>query len=148
MSPEQARGEPATAASDMFCFGLLLFELYCGRAPYAGGTAEETLTRAQWGDVPPVTGVDHAIASLIRDFRISSPAVGRPPSRRLNGCARSRDARTPPQGGRSRHHRPRLLTGTALSLLGLARAGAKPRLPTPPPSSWSGSSRLGPAAGA
>ena len=48
MSPEQARGEPATAASDMFCFGLLLFELYTRQVPYGTGGYLETLERAQW----------------------------------------------------------------------------------------------------
>lgn len=34
MSPEQARGEQSTAASDMYSFGLILQELFTGRRPY------------------------------------------------------------------------------------------------------------------
>jgi serine/threonine protein kinase len=34
MSPEQARGEPVTPASDMYSFGLMLQEFYTGRPPY------------------------------------------------------------------------------------------------------------------
>ena len=58
MSPEQARGEPATAASDMYSFGLVLYELYTGKPPYGTGTVAETLVRAQWGDVAPPRGID------------------------------------------------------------------------------------------
>ena len=34
MSPEQARGEPVTAASDMYSYGLVLQELFTGRPVY------------------------------------------------------------------------------------------------------------------
>jgi serine/threonine-protein kinase len=39
LSPEQARGEPATAASDRYGLGVLAFELLTGRRPYEGDTA-------------------------------------------------------------------------------------------------------------
>lgn len=68
MSPEQARGEPVTAASDMFAFGLLLYELYTGKPPYASESFIEVLQRARWGDVPAITGVSRPIGSLIRSL--------------------------------------------------------------------------------
>ena len=37
MAPEQVRGEAATTATDVFAFGLLLFELMSGRPAYRGG---------------------------------------------------------------------------------------------------------------
>lgn len=72
MSPEQARGEPVSAASDMYSFGLLLQELFTGRTP-----VEETvdpLTALDWARQArsrPIAGVSSDLANLIN--RLKSP---------------------------------------------------------------------------
>jgi predicted ATPase len=43
MSPEQARGDVATAASDVFSMGLIVYELLTGRHPFAAPTASEVV---------------------------------------------------------------------------------------------------------
>src|SRR4051812_37546146 len=43
MSPEQAVGKRADRRSDIFSFGVLLFEMLTGTRPFAGGTAGEML---------------------------------------------------------------------------------------------------------
>jgi hypothetical protein len=42
-SPEQVRGQPLTAASDVFSFGSLMFKVLTGRPPFAGDTTGQVL---------------------------------------------------------------------------------------------------------
>lgn len=42
-SPEQALGQPLTAASDVFSFGSLMFKVLTGKAPFAGDSISQVL---------------------------------------------------------------------------------------------------------
>ena len=55
MSPEQVRGDPADARSDVFSLGCVLYELVTGRRAFSRGTAAETLTAILREDPEPLT---------------------------------------------------------------------------------------------
>jgi eukaryotic-like serine/threonine-protein kinase len=54
MSPEQARGEPGDARSDIFAFGCVLFEMLTGRKAFARDTVADTLRAIQAEPLPGV----------------------------------------------------------------------------------------------
>jgi eukaryotic-like serine/threonine-protein kinase len=57
MSPEQARGEAMSAASDWYAFGTMLYEALSGRLPFTG-TLLEMLSAKTSRDAPPIDGSD------------------------------------------------------------------------------------------
>ncbi|MEM1178653.1 MAG: tetratricopeptide repeat protein [Acidobacteriota bacterium] len=79
MSPEQARGEAATPASDMYSFGLMLQELFTGRPCYDPKLSTLQLFGAvSEGLTAPVTGLDAELTELLE--RLKAPAPGARPS--------------------------------------------------------------------
>jgi serine/threonine protein kinase/Tfp pilus assembly protein PilF len=57
MSPEQARGKPTDARSDVFSFGVVLYELVTGRVPFSGETMTDTLSSIISSEPQPVTTI-------------------------------------------------------------------------------------------
>ena len=55
MSPEQLRGEPAAAASDVFSLGCILFECVTGVAPFVCKSPVETMSAVLRDDLPEMT---------------------------------------------------------------------------------------------
>ncbi len=55
MSPEQVRGEPAEATSDIFSFGTVLYEMLSGKRAFKRDTAAETMTAVLREDPPELT---------------------------------------------------------------------------------------------
>ncbi|MFN7986251.1 MAG: protein kinase [Thermoanaerobaculia bacterium] len=133
MSPEQASGKPVDARSDVFSFGVVLYEMLTGRHPFRQPTALETLSAIRTAEpVPPAEAapscppeVERAVLRCLR----------KEPSRRWQGMADLKavleDLRDDSESGRkgkaaspavpSRRTWP--FVAAAVALAGLAVAG-------------------------
>ena len=56
LSPEQAQGDPATAASDLYGLAVLAFELLTGRRPFSGDTAAAEASAHIHAPIPSISG--------------------------------------------------------------------------------------------
>ncbi|MFI9585034.1 protein kinase [Streptomyces sp. NPDC052236] len=100
-APEQARGEPTTAASDVFSLGATLFCLAVGRAPYrdgGAGPALEQLVRAARGELD-VSGLPPELDALIMPCLALDPADRPTPAGVLAHCGARLGNRPDARGG-------------------------------------------------
>jgi serine/threonine protein kinase/tetratricopeptide (TPR) repeat protein len=138
MSPEQAKGDPLDARTDLFSLGSVLFEMATGQAPFGGRSTAEVFAALLMKDPPPVSSLnpampgslDPVIARLLakdRDQRyagaeelladletVASPATTATAPVRPQAAPAGSSAQTLPAAGRSR---TRLIAIGALMLI-------------------------------
>jgi len=90
MSPEQVRGQPADHRSDIFAFGVILYEMLAGRAAFRRETGAETMTAILKEDPPELSdthpGVSPAVERVV-DYCLEKDPAARFQSARDLGFA-------------------------------------------------------------
>ena len=130
MSPEQARGEPIDARSDLFSYGAMLYEMTTGVTPFEGSTAavtfdailnrEPVAPRALRPDVP--AELDRLICRALvknRETRLQSASELLAALKRLKGPV---ETGAPPDAAGARRSRS-IVPRAAVTALVLAAGG-------------------------
>ena len=65
MSPEQVRGKPADARSDIFSFGAVLYEMLSGRRAFQGNTSADVLSAILNHDPPELIETNQEISPAL-----------------------------------------------------------------------------------
>jgi eukaryotic-like serine/threonine-protein kinase len=81
ISPEQAAGEPASAASDVYSFGVMLYRMLTGRLPFDASNPMELVALHRDAEPPPVTQFRDDAPALLESTAMAALAkdpAGRP----------------------------------------------------------------------
>jgi serine/threonine protein kinase/tetratricopeptide (TPR) repeat protein len=65
MSPEQAKGDPLDARTDLFSLGSVLYEMATGQAAFGGRSTAEVFAALLMKEPPPVSSVNPAMPSAL-----------------------------------------------------------------------------------
>ena len=120
MSPEQARGGKVDHRSDIFSFGILLYEMLTGRPPFRGNSSIDTMHAILHAPTPPVPVPGAAVSDEVtRDIqRIVDKCLAKSPDERYQGM---RDLLVDVRAARRR------LESTATGAIGAAAAAVTSR---------------------
>jgi eukaryotic-like serine/threonine-protein kinase len=84
MSPEQARGEAIDARTDVFSFGVVLYEMLARQLPFGGATPADVLGAILYVEPSPVSRVADVPETLAR---VVSQAISKQPDARYQTMA-------------------------------------------------------------
>ncbi|MCG6926731.1 MAG: serine/threonine-protein kinase, partial [Acidobacteria bacterium] len=82
MSPEQVKGEPAGARTDVFALGAVLYELLSGRRAFGGQTAAEVLASILRDEPPSLMTLEGEIPASVET--VVRRCLGKHPSERFS----------------------------------------------------------------
>ncbi len=85
MSPEQVRGEPADARSDIFALGAILYEMLTGQRAFKKATSVDTMAAVLNEDPPAVSQVGVAVPPGLQ--RIIHRCLAKSPEQRFQGAS-------------------------------------------------------------
>src|SRR5579871_574813 len=85
MAPEQLRGLPADARSDIFSFGVVLYEMLSGQRAFHGKTAADTISAILREEPPDLTATGRNIPPLLE--RIVRHCIEKDPPARFQSAS-------------------------------------------------------------
>jgi serine/threonine protein kinase len=83
MSPEQVKGTPTDARTDVYAAGLILFELFAGRRPFVADSTEDYLRAHLAAPVPSLAKVRPGLARASSFQEVVERAMAKQPAERF-----------------------------------------------------------------
>jgi serine/threonine-protein kinase len=120
MSPEQLRGQPVDARSDLFSLGVVLYELFSGRRPFSGPSRADTATATLERDPAPLAGAPAWLQRVVDRCLEKDPARRYQSARELAFALESPTASRKLERAPGRRRRP---IGAALVLVAAVALG-------------------------
>ncbi len=84
MAPEQVRGRPADARSDLFSFGAILYEMLAGKRAFHGDSAADTMSSILREDPPDLSATNQSISPGLE--RIVRHCLEKTPEQRFHSA--------------------------------------------------------------
>jgi len=97
MSPEQILAKPVDARSDLFSFGVVLYEMLAGRLPFSGNSILDTFERICREDPAPLRQARPEISDRL--YSVVTRCLAKAPTDRFQSAAETADALSA-KGGR------------------------------------------------